>query len=408
MKAVERVAQLVGGYRHRLAAILPKFCRSDRRLSRGPCRLTCALMIYWLHVAGTLSDALPARRHRLPAWRHGPHRWCCRSSRAAICNRATDNMRQVLGPHADPREARRLTRAAFVNYVALHDRPGAPAASRAARADREHAASRAGSTSTRRSPTARAWSSPPATSATGTWPAPRSPRAAIRSARWSRRSNPPRWNERVQRTRIAAGVKAIPIETGLRDMIAALRKREGLAVLVDRPVAEDGVAVTFFGRGDARARRRGDARPAHRTRRWCRRCWCATRTARLPGPHRRRPSSAHRGDDAAMVMQRVMSWLEGIIRRYPDQWFMFRQMWPSPSRPPFAAQTVALDLLIAYALRLAARAPAGRPAWCRATKSPSRCAAWRASCGTWPRRPRGRPCATTCATCAAGDPPGAR
>jgi lauroyl/myristoyl acyltransferase len=28
-------------------------------------------------------------------------------------------------------------------------------------------------------------------------------------------------------------------------------------------------------------------------------------------------------------MQRVMSWLEGIIRRYPDQWFMFRQMWPS-------------------------------------------------------------------------------
>jgi lauroyl/myristoyl acyltransferase len=32
-----------------------------------------------------------------------------------------------------------------------------------------------------------------------------------------------------------------------------------------------------------------------------------------------------------MVMQRIMSWLEGIIRRYPDQWFMFRHMWPSPS-----------------------------------------------------------------------------
>src|SRR3981081_420909 len=46
---------------------------------------------------------------------------------------------------------------------------------------------------------------------------------------------PARWNERVQRTRIAAGVKAIPIESGLREMIAALRRREGLAVLVDRP-----------------------------------------------------------------------------------------------------------------------------------------------------------------------------
>src|SRR5205807_10551771 len=60
---------------------------------------------------------------------------------------------------------------------------------------------------------------------------------------------PARWNERVQRTRIAAGVKAIPIEHGLRDMIATLRKREGLAVLVDRPVDADGVVVTFFGRG---------------------------------------------------------------------------------------------------------------------------------------------------------------
>ena len=36
---------------------------------------------------------------------------------------------------------------------------------------------------------------------------------------------PARWNERVQRTRIAAGVKAIPIESGIRDMLSALRKR---------------------------------------------------------------------------------------------------------------------------------------------------------------------------------------
>jgi lauroyl/myristoyl acyltransferase len=41
------------------------------------------------------------------------------------------------------------------------------------------------------------------------------------------------------------------------------------------------------------------------------------------------PIVGQRGDDASEVMQRVMTWLEGIIRRYPDQWFMFRQMWPS-------------------------------------------------------------------------------
>jgi lauroyl/myristoyl acyltransferase len=34
-----------------------------------------------------------------------------------------------------------------------------------------------------------------------------------------------------------------------------------------------------------------------------------------------------------MVMQRIMSWLEGIIRTYPDQWFMFRQMWPGSEQP---------------------------------------------------------------------------
>src|SRR5947209_9877752 len=40
---------------------------------------------------------------------------------------------------------------------------------------------------------------------------------------------PARWNERVQRTRNLVGVKAIPIENGPREMIDALRKREGLA-----------------------------------------------------------------------------------------------------------------------------------------------------------------------------------
>src|ERR671933_607752 len=49
-------------------------------------------------------------------------------------------------------------------------------------------------------------------------------------------------------SRTAAGVKAIPIENGPRAMIAALRNQEGLAVLVDRPLEADGVAVTFFGR----------------------------------------------------------------------------------------------------------------------------------------------------------------
>jgi KDO2-lipid IV(A) lauroyltransferase len=139
---------------------------------------------------------------------------------------------------------------------------------------------------------------------------------------------PARWNERVQRTRIAAGVKAIPIENGVRDMLAALRNREGLAVLVDRPVTEDGVPVTFFGRGTRVPA--GAATLALRT------GSPVVPAALVRNPHGvgyvvhiGAPIVGEKGDDASMVMQRIMTWLEGIIRRYPDQWFMFRQMWPS-------------------------------------------------------------------------------
>jgi KDO2-lipid IV(A) lauroyltransferase len=139
---------------------------------------------------------------------------------------------------------------------------------------------------------------------------------------------PARWNERVQQTRNAAGVKAIPIENGPRAMIAALRKQEGLAVLVDRPLAEDGVPVTFFGRatrvpGGAATLALRTGSPVVPA--------ALVRNPRGTGyvAHIGPPIVGQKGDDASTVMQHIMSWLEGIIRRYPDQWFMFRHMWPT-------------------------------------------------------------------------------
>src|SRR5947207_3424142 len=158
---------------------------------------------------------------------------------------------------------------------------------------------------------------------------------------------PARWNERVQRTRIAAGVKAIPIESGLRDMISALRNHEGLAVLVDRPLANDGVPVTFFGRttrvpGGAATLALRTGSPV-----------VPAALVRNPGGTgylaRIGPPIVGEGGDAAtdaqMVMQRIMSWLEGIIRDYPDQWFMFRLMWPGSeqSRPSLSPRLSSLD-----------------------------------------------------------------
>src|ERR1051325_2426843 len=204
-------------------------------------------MIYWFHVVGTfLMRFVPVGiAYRLAAW---VTPLVLALFARGYLRRATDNMRQVLGPQADPREAARLTRAAFATCARyMIDLVRLP-----------HLKSRELIDNIR----VEGWENVDAayrvgkgvvfaTGHIGNWDMA----GAAFAARGRPVSalvetlKPARWNERVQRTRTAAGVKAIPIETGLREMIAALRKRESLAVLVDRPVGEDGVAVTFFGRG---------------------------------------------------------------------------------------------------------------------------------------------------------------
>ena len=236
-------------------------------------------------------------------------------------------MHQVLGPYAKPGEAKRLTRAAFANYARyMVDLVRLP-----------HLKSRELIDSIR----IEGWEHVEAAYTVGTgvvfvtghignWDMA----GAAFAARGRPVSalvetlKPARWNERVQRTRTAAGVKAIPIENGPREMLAALRKQEGLAVLVDRPLANDGVPVTFFGRptrvpGGAATLALRTGSPVVPA--------ALVRDPRGSGylAHIGPPIVGKRGDDPSLVMQRIMSWLEGIIRRYPDQWFMFRHMWPT-------------------------------------------------------------------------------
>jgi KDO2-lipid IV(A) lauroyltransferase len=282
-------------------------------------------MIYWSHVAGTfVMQFIPVGiAYRLAAW---VTPLVLALFARGYLRRATDNMRQVLGPQADPREAPRLTRAAFANYARyMVDIVRMP-----------HLKSRELIDNIR----VEGWENVDAayrvgkgvvfaTGHIGNWDMA----GAAFAARGRPVSalvetlKPARWNERVQRTRTAAGVKAIPIENGPREMLAALRKQEGLAVLVDRPLASDGVPVTFFGRptrvpGGAATLALRTGSPVVPA--------ALVRDPRGTGylAHIGPPIVGQRGDDPSMMMQRIMSWLEGIIRRYPDQWFMFRQMWP--------------------------------------------------------------------------------
>ena len=282
-------------------------------------------MIYWFHVTGTfLMGFVPLSvAYRLVVWVTPIG---LQLFGRGYLRRATDNMRQVLGPQADPRDARRMTRLAFANYARyMVDLVRLPHLKSRELVDNirvegwEHvdAAYRLGKGVVFATGHIGSWDMAGAVFAAHGRPVS----ALVETLK------PARWNERVQRTRLAAGVKAIPIENGLREMLTALRKQEALAVLVDRPLVSDGVSVTFFGRS---TRVPGGA---------------ATLALRTGSPvvpaalvrdprgngylaHIGPPIVGENGDDASMVMQRIMSWLEGIIRRYPDQWFMFRQMWP--------------------------------------------------------------------------------
>jgi KDO2-lipid IV(A) lauroyltransferase len=140
---------------------------------------------------------------------------------------------------------------------------------------------------------------------------------------------PPAWNDRVQAIRERVGLRAIPMETGARDLYAALERNETVAVVFDRPLERGGVPVRFFGAetrvpdGVARLAlrtgaavvgavgvRRGDRVIAYVS---------APFEVTVTGDRRR---------DVQTLTQSIVSWLEGHVRQYPSQWFMFRDFWP--------------------------------------------------------------------------------
>jgi lauroyl/myristoyl acyltransferase len=146
------------------------------------------------------------------------------------------------------------------------------------------------------------------------------------------RLEPPEWNARVQQIRERIGMKAILVDESPRAMLEPLRQGQALAVLVDRPLSGDaGIPVTFFGRtarvpaGAATLALRAGAAilPAVMVRLPGSRGYVAHFGEPLLAP----PGRRHTPEEVQATMQRIMTWLEGIVRRYPDQWYMFRPMW---------------------------------------------------------------------------------
>jgi len=145
---------------------------------------------------------------------------------------------------------------------------------------------------------------------------------------------PPELDALVQGWRQAKQIGIIPLANAARGVLRALQKGGLVALVVDRPThaRDEGARVRFF---DAWTRvPAGAAHFALRTGApvvaagvWRTPRNTYTAFARPPvrfGPTRGMDPE----DDVQRVTQRIMEEIEAIVRWHPDQWYMFRQMWP--------------------------------------------------------------------------------
>ncbi|MBC7263957.1 MAG: lysophospholipid acyltransferase family protein [Chloroflexi bacterium] len=138
-------------------------------------------------------------------------------------------------------------------------------------------------------------------------------------------------NAVVRRYHANWGLCPIPMEYGLKQVYRALRNNELVAVIIDRPVLDEpnGVPIMLFGQQTY----------------WP--AGCATLSLRtgakiLVGYVAREPDDAFQctvrlldrpsttgnpETDVQAITQEIANILEEGIRRYPDQWFMFRRTW---------------------------------------------------------------------------------
>lgn len=130
--------------------------------------------------------------------------------------------------------------------------------------------------------------------------------------------------------RAAMGITLLPVERAGISLLRALRRKEMVAFVVDAGVERGGgVPVTFFGHetmfpdGPARLARLSGAPIVFAV------------AARLPGgrfrAHVEAPLVSERSlspeEDARCLTQRLASAFERYVRRYPGQWYAFREMW---------------------------------------------------------------------------------
>lgn len=147
--------------------------------------------------------------------------------------------------------------------------------------------------------------------------------------------DPPPGFRLLNESRRRDGVTITPLSSNaLRDAIKLLRRGGVVSLAADRPVSELDEPVTFFGH-PARVPS-GHVRLALKTGASVVLAYCvlSPQTRRYVmhlEPPMEMTRTGNREDDLLLNMRRVLDALEGIIRKWPEQWQMFVPVWPEPA-----------------------------------------------------------------------------
>ena len=145
----------------------------------------------------------------------------------------------------------------------------------------------------------------------------------------------PRLNELVLRARRHLGMEILPAERLGPQLLRALRKNQIVAALIDVPQGASGVEVEFFGAtiavpdGVARvALRSGASVVAATVPRLS--TWSDQITADLERVEFE--PSGNKERDVRVLTQAIFAALETMVRRRPEQWYIFRPLWLEDAR----------------------------------------------------------------------------
>lgn len=148
----------------------------------------------------------------------------------------------------------------------------------------------------------------------------------------------PRLDRMVLGSRERLGMHVIKMEKAGPSMLRVLKQNGLLALLIDRPVPGQGVRVKFFGEdvevpaGPARLALRSGAAVVPTA--FARVSPNGIAVETLTDFSVRWQATGDEDEDVRQITQAIMASHERFIRRHPEQWYMFRELWPQDGAAP--------------------------------------------------------------------------